>query len=50
MVEIALTGVFVPDLLLTDIMQYSEDLHFNRHAVHEKVCGIKVNGLTVNRK
>lgn len=39
MVEITLTGVFMPDLLLTDIMQYSEDLHF-RHTVHEKVFGI----------
>lgn len=40
MVEITLTGVFMPDLLLTDIMQYSEDLHFSRHTVHEKVFGI----------
>lgn len=29
MVEIAVTGLFVPDLLLTDMIQYSEDLHFS---------------------
>lgn len=35
MVEIALTGVFVPDLALTDVIQYSEDLHLK--SAHEKV-------------
>lgn len=40
MVDIALTAAFVPDLVLTDIIQYSEDLHFSRHTAREKVCGI----------
>lgn len=49
-----LTGIFGPDLLLTDIIQYFRSLLLKTcvsvGTLYVKTCAVYINGLTLNSK